>query len=66
MPAPDFRVSSYCHMSGCVSVASMPDGGIAVRDEKDPHGPVLTFTSEEWAAFVAGVKNAEFDASSFS
>ena len=32
----------------------------AERDDS-PGGPVLTFTQQEWAAFVAGVKNGEFD-----
>ena len=66
MPASDFRISSYCHMGGCVAVTLLPDGRIGVRDEKDPDGPVLTFTDAEWTAFVAGVKNAEFDLASFS
>jgi hypothetical protein len=34
---------------------------IAVRDSKDLDGPVLTFNAEEWAAFVAGVRDGEFD-----
>jgi len=63
MRAPQFRVSSYCHVGGCVAVALLDDGSIAVRDEKVDGGPVLTFTAEEWRAFVAGVKNSEFDAS---
>lgn len=62
MSAPRFRTSSYCHVSGCVAVALLADGSIAVRDDKVHGGPVLTFTAEEWRAFVAGVKNSEFDA----
>jgi len=34
---------------------------IAVRDSKNPDGPVLYFTQAEWDAFVAGVKDNEFD-----
>jgi uncharacterized protein DUF397 len=48
--------SSYSAQSGeCVELAPVPDG-VAVRDSKDPSGPVLRFTSDEWRAFVAGVK----------
>jgi hypothetical protein len=36
-------------------------GGIEVRDSKDPHGPVLRFTSSEFAAWLDGAKKAEFD-----
>jgi hypothetical protein len=46
----------------CLETARTPDGGhLAVRDSKDKSGPVLTFTPGEWRAFVAGVKNGEFD-----
>jgi hypothetical protein len=44
----------------CVEVAFV-DGAIAVRDSKDPEGPVLIFTPAEWDAFVGGVKDGEFD-----
>ena len=56
-----FAVSSFCHAGGCVGVASLPDGGRAVRDTKASDGPVLRFTPAEWRAFVAGVRNGEFD-----
>src|SRR5260370_35376723 len=32
-----------------------------VRDSKDPSGPRLAFTTTEWDAFIAGVKDGEFD-----
>ena len=35
--------------------------GVMVRDSKDPDGPVLSFTREEWDAFLAGVRGGEFD-----
>jgi hypothetical protein len=46
----------------CVEVAVAADGAIGVRDSKDPHGPVLTFTPAEWEAFTSGVRDGEFDA----
>jgi hypothetical protein len=45
----------------CVEVASLPDGGVGVRDSKDPSGPVLRFTPDEWHAFLGGAQNGEFD-----
>lgn len=58
-----WRKSSLSGSVGqCVEVAGLGDGdGTAVRDSKDPKGPVLFFTPGEWAAFVAGVKAGEFD-----
>ncbi len=32
-----------------------------LRDSKDPRGPKLAFTNSEWEAFIAGVKDGEFD-----
>ena len=46
----------------CVEVAHLSEGGVAVRDSKDQSGPMLVFTSAEWAAFVAGVRDGEFEA----
>lgn len=41
----------------CVEVTDLPDGGFAVRDSKDPEGPILFFTPGEKDAFIEGVKN---------
>ena len=44
-----------------VEISRLGDGGMAVRDSKDPAGPILFFTPAEWDAFVGGVKDGEFD-----
>jgi hypothetical protein len=46
--------------SNCVEVADLPGGGRAVRDSKNPGGPVLRFTATEWSAFLHGARNGEF------
>lgn len=46
----------------CVEVA-VHGGAVAVRDSKDPDGPVLRFTSAEWRVFLHGVREGEFDLS---
>jgi hypothetical protein len=56
-----WRTSSRCGANGpCVQFAELP-GGVGLRDSKDPGGPVLRFTPEEWRAFTAGVIAGEFD-----
>ena len=45
----------------CVETAPLADGWVAVRDSKHPDEAILRFTPSEWQAFVAGVKNSEFD-----
>lgn len=57
----DFKKSSICRACHqCVEVAHK-DGMIAVRDNKNLKQAPLFFNKEEWTAFVAGVKNGEFD-----
>jgi hypothetical protein len=52
--------ASASSIGDCVEVQAA-DGGVLVRDSKDPHGPVLEFTESEWRAFLDGAKKGEFD-----
>ena len=64
MNVPDvdrFKKSSFSGLSGCVEVAHLGQR-VHVRDAKQQGaGPVLTFNSTEWLAFVRGVRAGEFD-----
>jgi hypothetical protein len=57
-----WRKSSHSSAEGqnCVEVAMLSNGGRAVRDSKNPGGPILTFTPAEWDAFIGGAKDGEF------
>jgi len=56
-----FKKSSYSGPNGnCVEVAGVEDS-VIVRDSKDREGPALTFTVDEWKAFMSGAKDGEFD-----
>jgi transcriptional regulator with XRE-family HTH domain len=46
--------------SNCVQVARR-DGVIMVAHSKRPSGPILSYTLEEWDAFLDGAKKGEFD-----
>lgn len=61
----EWRKSSWSAGNGgdCVEVARNLPSAVAVRDSKDPEGPKLVFTPEEWRAFTAGVTSGEFDLS---
>lgn len=56
----EWRRSRRCDSGSCVEVAAV-DGNVAVRDSKNPNGPILIFDSQEWRAFILGVKDGEFD-----
>ena len=58
----DWVKSSLSFANGnCVEVASLPGGEIGVRNSRESEGEVLRFTSDEWHAFLGGVRNGEFD-----
>jgi hypothetical protein len=69
MPAPNlhglaWRTSSFSGSggasSGCVEVAALPGGGVAVRDTKDRSRAAHRHSAPAWRAFLAGVRAGEF------
>ena len=52
-----WRKSSYSGNNGgdCVEVGTATPM-IAVRDSKDPHGPVLAFSPQTWRRFAGQAK----------
>jgi hypothetical protein len=62
LPVACWRKSTASNPSGaCVEVAALPKGEVAVRNSRFPSGPALVYTRAEITAFLAGVKNGEFD-----
>ncbi len=63
-----WRKSSYSGGNGgqCVEVAAVngrqsgPAAVCAVRDSKNPDGPVLAFSAGQWRLFTADVKVGRF------
>jgi hypothetical protein len=58
-----WRKASYSggNGGGCVEVARNLPCVVAVRDSKDPDGPVLAFSPDQWHAFTHQVKAGVFD-----
>ena len=52
-----WRTSSYSGDNGgnCVEVGTAGPA-VAVRDSKDPDGPLLAFAADKWTAFAEQVK----------
>ncbi len=63
-PAPAaWRKSSYSggNDDNCVEVAQLPTSRVGIRDSKNPHGPILEFEPERFAAFLGVVKSGAFE-----
>jgi Domain of unknown function (DUF397) len=55
-----WRKSSTSGDGACVEVQIATEH-VSVRDTKNKHGAVLTFTYAEWKAFLEGVQRGEFE-----
>jgi hypothetical protein len=56
-----WRKTSYSNGDGeCVEVAPM-NGRIAIRDSKNPSGPLLNYSAAEWRSFLNTAKIGNFD-----
>lgn len=56
-----YTKSSHSGMGSCVEVRLLEDGTVGIRDSKNISKPPHIFTPSEWTAFVAGVRDGEFD-----
>ncbi|MGW0591823.1 DUF397 domain-containing protein [Streptosporangium sp. NPDC002607] len=59
LSAGEFRKSSYSNSGDtCVEVSTNLPGIVAVRDSKDPSGPMPTFSPATWNNFLTRIRNA--------
>jgi len=56
-----YQKSSFSGNGDCVEVCRLRNGNVALRDSKFPAKSAHEFTPPEWTAFLAGVRNSEFD-----
>jgi hypothetical protein len=56
---PRWQRSQHCNGGSCVEIAKVGDRYL-VRDGKDPDASPLSFSVDEWSAFVEGVKRDDF------
>jgi|HubBroStandDraft_6_1064221.scaffolds.fasta_scaffold00062_4 hypothetical protein len=50
-----WRKSAHSNGTNCAEAGTCTHG-VAVRDSKDPDGPVLTFPGSTWGRFLAEVR----------
>ncbi|MGQ0778075.1 MAG: DUF397 domain-containing protein [Pseudonocardiales bacterium] len=54
-----FKSTYSSDQGNCVEVAEI-SGGAAVRDGKDPGGPMLRFSSAQWVSFSDAISRGDF------
>jgi uncharacterized protein DUF397 len=57
---PIWHTSRRCDGGSCVEVGSREES-VLIRKSADPEGNIVTVNRDEWRAFVAGVKDGDFD-----
>lgn len=55
-----WRTALNCDGGACVEVAA-DRNIIVIRNSRQPDGPLVEYTPEEWHEFVSGVKKGDFD-----
>lgn len=60
--ARDWYTSSFTAANNtCVETRFHNDGSVDVRNSKRPEAGTVTFDADEWAAFLKGAQNGEFE-----
>jgi len=55
-----WRTALNCNGGACIQVAASGQA-VLIGNSREPSGPVLAYTPEEWREFVIGVKEGDFD-----
>ena len=55
-----WRTALNCNGGACVQVAAT-EQGVLLGNTRQPTGPVISYTPDEWHAFVTGIKKGDFD-----
>ena len=56
-----WRKSARSNNGGaCIEVATNLPGIVAIRDSKNPDGPTLTVSPDDWRTFIRQLKHQQF------
>lgn len=58
----EWRKAKRSMNNGACAEVATEVGVVAVRDSKDPYGPVLRYPVTSWRSFVSAARNGMFDA----
>jgi len=60
-PRLDWRKAKRSMNNGNCAEVATTKVGVAVRDSKDPQGPILKYTVMAWRSFLTAARNGKFD-----
>jgi hypothetical protein len=58
---PWIKASASSSAGMCVEMRRSAAGGVDLRDSKNPDGPVLSVSAAQFAAWLDGAANGEYD-----
>jgi len=56
-----WQKSTRCGSGACVEVAKESGKAVYLRDSKDPDGPAIALTRDEWILFLRAAKAGDYD-----
>ncbi|MEV4239612.1 DUF397 domain-containing protein [Nocardia sp. NPDC049737] len=56
-----FKSTRSSGTKDCVEVAFLSSSFVGMRDSKNPGGPALVFTPDQWDAFTTAVADGQFN-----
>lgn len=56
-----FKAAASSANGGCIEVAFLDSGRVAIRDNEDLSNPPFVVTRHVWQCWIDGAKNGEFD-----
>lgn len=61
LPPAQWRKSTHSTATGnnCLEVGRIARDMVALRDSKNPQGPILTFSDSAWREFLNGIKSGD-------
>ncbi len=58
-----FKSTRSSGTKDCVEVAFLSSSFVGMRDSKNPNGPALVFTADQWDAFTTAVADGKYNQS---
>ena len=61
LPRLNWRKAKRSMSNGNCAEVALAAGTVAIRDSKDPHGPVLRYSPDSWRSFLYAARTGAYD-----